>query len=313
MNNILPFSQIKEKRKFRSFIGQAAIVTAIFLVAALVLWVPGLAFSQKETPGESVTIPGLEIAGWGKVDEVRARFGLPAGAKSKVPAVLILHGSGGVDGRGAGYARSLQEAGIATLEITMFPPGSRPGPSVNLTMPHAAAALRWLAGQPNVNRERLGVMGFSWGGQMSVLMASEMVQERLGKDVPKPAAFASFYPVCTNMLRFLAYDQHPFYNAHTRMGSSPLLIYVGNRDDYEDGGGRCDALVATFPAAAREHTTVRYIEGATHGFDSDTPREFYDQAARGRRGATVHVVPSPKDTAEAHQAIASFFGKHLKP
>ena len=305
---------MKSHSFFRSFLNPRHGVRweIIFLVAALAFWVPGLAFPQKEAPGEPVTIPGLEIAGWGKVDELQGRFGLPAGSP-KVPAVLILHGSGGVDGRGAGYARSLLEAGIATLEITMFPPGARPGPSVNLTMPHAAAALKWLAAQPNVNRERLGVMGFSWGGQMSVLMASEMVQERLGKDVPKPAAFASFYPVCTNMLRFLAYDKHPFYNAHTRMSASPLIIYVGTRDDNEDGDRRCDALVATFPAAARDHTTVHYIEGATHGFDSDTPREFYDQAARGRRGAMVHVVPSPKDTAEAQKAIASFFGKHLKP
>ncbi len=56
------------------------------------------------------------------VGEVPARFGGPAGAPPKVPAVLILHGSGGVDGRGAFYAQALQDAGIATLEITMFRP-----------------------------------------------------------------------------------------------------------------------------------------------------------------------------------------------
>jgi dienelactone hydrolase len=48
-------------------------------------------------------------------------------------------------------------------------------------MPHAAAALKWLAAQPNVNGQRLGVTGFSWGGIMSVLMSSELVQERLAQ------------------------------------------------------------------------------------------------------------------------------------
>lgn len=41
--------------------------------------------------------------------------------------MLILHGSGGVDGRGAFYAQALQDAGIATLEITIFRPGGRLG------------------------------------------------------------------------------------------------------------------------------------------------------------------------------------------
>jgi uncharacterized protein len=172
--------------------------------------------AQTDVPGEPVTIPGTEITGWGKADEVQARFGLPESPTSKAPAVLILHGSGGVDGRGAFYAKALQEVGVATLEIKMFPPNGRPQAGNQATMPHAAAALKWLAAQPNLNPQRLGVIGFSWGETMSVLMSSELVQERMGKDVPKPAAFVSFYPVCTNMTRNLVSPQRPFYNAHTR-------------------------------------------------------------------------------------------------
>ena len=256
----------------------------------------GQAFAQPiAAPGELVTIPGAEISGWGQVGEVAARFGRPAGSTPKVPAVLILHGSGGVDGRGAFYAKALQEAGIATLEITMFPPGGRPRAGTKATMPHAAAALKWLAAQPTVDGQRLGVLGFSWGGFMSVLMSSELVQERLGKDVPKPAAFASFYPVCYNMLHFLANPQNPFHNAQTRMSAAPMLIHVGARDDYEEGERPCDAFVALWPAAAREHATVRYVEGATHGFDSQKPaRQFYDELARGGRGAMVSAIPSPE-------------------
>lgn len=245
-----------------------------------------LGAAQTDAPGEPVTIAGAEISGWGQVGEVPARFGRPAGSTPKVPAVLILHGSGGVDGRGAFYAKALQEAGIATLEITMFPPGGRPRAGTKATMPHAAAGLKWLAAQPNVNGQRLGVMGFSWGGSMSVLMSSELVQERLGKDIPKPAAFASFYPLCSNLALNLVNPQHPFYNAHTRMSASPMLIHAGTRDDYEEGERPCDALVAMWPAAAREHATVRYVEGATHGFDSQGPaRQSYDQLAHAGRGA----------------------------
>jgi uncharacterized protein len=36
-----------------------------------------------------------------------------------VPAVVVLHGSGGVDGRGAYHAEALHRRGIATLEVDM--------------------------------------------------------------------------------------------------------------------------------------------------------------------------------------------------
>jgi len=285
----------------------------VLLVTAAALVVSSLGAAQTDAPGEPVTIPGTEISGWGQVNEVPARFGRPATSKPKVPAVLILHGSNGVDGRGAFYAKALQEAGIATLEITMFPPGGRPQFPTR-TMPHAAAALRWLAAQPNVDGQRLGIMGFSWGGVMSVLMSSELVQRRLGKDVPKPAAFAPLYPVCSVVVLRLVDSQHPYYNAQTRMSATPMLIHVGTRDDYEEGERPCDALVAMWPAAAREHATVRYVEGATHGFDTQGPGfQFYDRVARAGRGGTVSMIPSPKDAAEARQAVVRFFVKNLNP
>ena len=264
---------------------------------------------------QTVTIPGAEISGWGQVGEVPGEFGRPAGSTApKTPAVLILHGSGGVDGRGAFYAQALQDAGIATLEITMFPPGGRPRAGTQATMPHAAAALTWLAAQPTVDGQRLGVMGFSWGGIMSVMLASDLVQERLGKAVPTPAAFAPFYPVCSLLVRSMVRPQSPFYNAHTRMRAAPMLIYVGTRDDYEEGERPCDAPIAMWPAAAREHVSVRYIEGATHMFDSQkAATQFYDEYARAGRGGMVSAVPSPKDAADARQAVVSFFVKYLKP
>ena len=285
----------------------------VLVVAALALVVSSLGAAQTDAPGEPVTIPGTEISGWGRVNEVPARFGRPAGSTPKVPAVLILHGSG-VDGRGAFYAKALQEAGIATLEITMFPPGGRPKAGPQATMPHAAAALKWLAAQPTVDGQRLGVMGFSWGGGMTMMMSSELVQERLGKDVPKPAAFAVFYPVCSNIARNMVNPQHPFYNAQTRMSAAPMLIHVGTRDDYEEGERPCDALVAMWPAAAREHVTVRYVEGATHGFDSQKPaRQFYDELVRAGRGGMVNVIPNPEAAADARQAVVRFFVKNLNP
>ena len=288
----------------------------VLLGTAVVLTASSLGTAQVEAPGEPVGIPGANIPSWGGVDLVPGRFGRPVKTVPKTPAVLILHGSGGVDGRGAFYAKALQEAGIATLEITMFPPGGRPKEGLRATMPYAAAALKWLAGQPSVDGQRLGVMGFSWGGGMSLWMASETVQERLGKDVPKPVAFAPLYPVCSNIVQAMSKPSwnSALYNSQRSMRAVPMLIQLGTRDDYEKGKRPCDALIALWPAAAREWLTVRYFEGATHGFDMQTPAtRFYDKLADAGHGGMVNAAPNPAAAAEARKNVVSFFIKYLKP
>ena len=296
-----------ERAKMTKGAGWATAALAAFASLAI----PDFAAAQPDAPGEAVTIPGATFATW-NVDEVSGRFGRPAGATGKVPAVLILHGSGGVDGRGAFHAKGLQEAGIATLEITMFAPGRRPR-QVGENMPHAVAALKWLAARPDIHAGRLGVMGFSRGGLMTVLMASELLQERFGQDVPKPAAFAPLYPVCGNLARFLSDPDWFFFGADKKMSATPMLIHVGTRDDYETVERPCDALVATWPAAARERTTVRNLEDATHSFDSPRSRQFFDETAFGGRGGMVRVIASTRDAAEAREAIVRFFLTNLKP
>ncbi len=283
-------------------------------LAGFALAISIVAAAQPYAPGEAVVFPGTEIADWGRVEKVDGHFGRPSANAAKVPAVLILHGSGGIDGRGAYYAKALQDAGMATLEITMFAPGGRPRTGTKATMPFAAAALKWLAAQNEVDGTRLGVMGVSWGGVMTLLMSSELTQSAFGKDVPKPIAFAALYPTCSVIARFVKNRQSVFYGAETRMSSSPMLIQVGTKDDYEDDEHGCDALVASWPAASRERTTVRYYEGATHGFDTqDRPRQFNDEFAHGGRGGVVRISPTPDNAVAARTAIVAYFAQHLKP
>jgi len=58
---------------------------------------------------------------------------------------------------------------------------------------------------------------------------------------------------------------------------------------------------------------VRYVEGATHGFDSRSYRRFNDDGANGGHGGTVTVFPSPKDAADARKAVVAFFVENLDP
>ncbi|MCP4229232.1 MAG: hypothetical protein GY771_03675, partial [bacterium] len=52
--------------------------------------------------------------------KVKGTLLIPKDVTKPYPAVIIVHGSGGIDGRGAFYAKGLNEAGIATFEIKMF-------------------------------------------------------------------------------------------------------------------------------------------------------------------------------------------------
>jgi dienelactone hydrolase len=59
---------------------------------------------------------------------------------------------------------------------------------------------------------------------------------------------------------------------------------------------------------------VRYVEGATHGFDLQKPgRQFYDELVHAGRGGMVNVIPNPEAAADARQAVVSFFVKNLNP
>ena len=93
---------------------------------------------------------------------VAGRLMVPRSARralEKPPAVLILHGSAGVDTRGPLMANALLQVGIATFEIDMWTPRrlrdgvkSVPRPAID-TLPDAFGALRFLSrGRPSWRR-----------------------------------------------------------------------------------------------------------------------------------------------------------------
>ncbi len=89
--------------RFRSFATWRGRHGLAILAAMAAFAAPTLVHAQSEAPGEPVVIPGVEISGWGQATEVHGQFGRPAGSGGELPVVLILHGSGWIDGRGAFY------------------------------------------------------------------------------------------------------------------------------------------------------------------------------------------------------------------
>src|SRR5262249_33990756 len=111
----------------------------------------GLFIAATEALATEGSFHGAVAEGYPKVAEVTGYLVFPTGeAKGQVPAVVILHGSGGIDGRGEFHAKALNEAGIATMEVFMFTSGNRPRDGSRSNFTHMYGALHYLANRSDV-------------------------------------------------------------------------------------------------------------------------------------------------------------------
>ena len=225
------------------------------------------------------------------------------GVTERGPAVLICHGSDGVDGRGEFHAAALNAAGIATLEIDMWAArgtgrgaASRPK-SVPETLPDAFAGARCLAAQPEIDPARIGILGFSWGGVVSLLSAT---RRAAGETKTRFAAHAALYPVCWS------YETPAGFSLSDLTGA-PILIQAGDADAYDDPDG-LDQLMARLPPASRALIRPITHRGAGHGFDRDAPaRTIVDPFAHKGKGGPVLMAHHPEAAMAARAANVAFF------
>ncbi len=110
-----------------------------------------------------------------------ARLFIPSGvhasrAHRPLPVVIVLGGSGG--GFDLDKAAVLSRHGFATLALAYF--GVPPLPSWLHRVPldYFEAALAWLVAQPELDRERIGVLGVSRGAELALLLGATFPQIR---------------------------------------------------------------------------------------------------------------------------------------
>ncbi len=153
-----------------------------------------------------------------------------ASPENKVPAIVILHGSGGDwSGRGINTALYLSRRGIAGIAVDTF--GSRnlrktddylsriKKAPIFTQVADALSALKALQDHPYIDTEKIGVMGFSFGAGATLYTQFEPIIENvLGKTGPRFSAYAMFYGGC--MVDFEDF----------RVEGSPLMIALGRKD-----------------------------------------------------------------------------------
>lgn len=239
-----------------------------------------------------------------------------SGARQGRPAVVMLHGSGGVDARGDFHASALNAKGIATLEIDMWEArgvvdvADRPRHPI-YTYPDAFSALAYLSSYPGINPARIGVMGFSWGGVITLASATENYATAFG-GLLRFKAHVAHYPVC------YAYN-HPFIpnsdfgsHAGNPLTGAPILVQIGDQDGYDEGAARCAALKASLLAYEQDLMTVIPYSGAHHAWDRLlVPVTFEDPFAHLGAGGTVQIEPSVEQAYQAQEKAVRFFLKNL--
>ena len=203
------------------------------------------------------------------------------------PAVLLLHGCDGFDGFLAVAADRLVVHGYVGVALdSLAPHGMTTACNGNNDGDEAGAAratLAWLRKQSYVAADRLGVIGFSMGGNATLALVDT-------PGTPAPAgvrAAAVYYPSC---------------GGYDGLVTVPLDIFDGDADKIAPAGP-CAAM-AHAGAAAGKPITITTYPGATHGFDVPGPdRQFF--------GEPIHFDAS--DALDSARQILALLQRYVGP
>lgn len=206
---------------------------------------------------------------------------VPDGASENapVPAIVILHGSGGiVDGREFEYAELFAENGIAAFVVDYYAPRGvvADTPYVMKTMiatevdiiSDAYSALKVLGTHPAIDAERIGVTGYSYGGMATRYVLDDRLKDIMAPNVPPFALHMDIYGPCHQTL------------GHIGTTGAPYLAIQGDADNTIDTE-LCQIVYKDLEAggsAVESHV----IAGAGHGWENATPlTEFPGGFVRG--------------------------------
>ena len=203
---------------------------------------------------------------------------LPPGS-DKVPAVVLVHGSGGIYNAELDYwPKQFNAAGIAVFTLDMFGPrGVQSTAEDQSQVPFTAdvadafAALRLLATHPRIDRQRIAIMGFSRGGTATLRASVEKIiaSQKLPDGLRYAAAIPTYAGGCAGIFRLVAKPGV--------FSKSPILFIHGDADDYTPIGPCQDYADKIGKAGTPVEFVV--IEGAHHKFDADDLKRYYVRGA----------------------------------
>jgi len=254
---------------------------------------------------------------------------LPKGS-GPFPAVVLIHGSGGITGGADQWAREFNSIGVAAFLLDSFT-GRGIGQTItdqsqvgHLAMTYDAfRALDLLSKHPRIDASRIAIMGFSKGAFPALRTSMKRFQRMYGPPNVEFAAYLPFYGgYCEST--FLEDDQ---------VSDRPIRMFQGEKDDYVLAepcreyverlrkAGK-DAQITIYPNARHSldepvlpavvpdadavvgNRCKREERAGGEIFNHDTGKPFTWQDACVTRGATVGFDPNAYR--EAQKAVKAF-------
>ncbi|MEO8103483.1 MAG: dienelactone hydrolase family protein [Betaproteobacteria bacterium] len=161
----------------------------------------------------------------------------------------------------------------------------------------AYAALAYLREQPDVDRNRIALLGWSHGAGVTL----DAIRRKPRPDPGFNAAVA-FYPGCTERNK----------KADTFTPYAPLMVLIGESDDWTPAAP-CVALTKTVQARGLPMEIVTYPD-SYHDFDNPgiTKAHVRKEVPNGvNPGKGVTTAPNPVAREDAKKRVLEFFRTHL--
>lgn len=149
---------------------------------------------------------------------ISGRLKMPIGVSGKVPAVIILHGAGGVNDYYFEVADSLNEMGIAAFVVdSLHSRGIGSAQDLLRALFHsyairisdAYAALELLSTHPKIDKRRIAVSGYSHGAKVALFVASQKIRSSFIIDDLRFAASIAYYPNCFTQFKDIDFTDAP--------------------------------------------------------------------------------------------------------
>jgi dienelactone hydrolase len=199
----------------------------------------------------------------GQPATIAAELRLPRRTTDRMPAVVLLHGSGGLSGSHERWAQEFIGMGIAVLLVDSFTgrgivsTSADQGALGRLAMiVDAYRALELLAPDTRIDSDRIALIGFSRGGQSVLYSSLRRFQKMHGRPGLEFVAHIAFYPSCNTRFRD---DEN--------ITARPVRIHHGLADNYVPIGP-CKAYVDRLHAAGKRNVLLTEYPDAHHAFDN---------------------------------------------
>ena len=247
----------------------------------------------------------------GTPQEIVGTLVRPAG-EGPFPAVVQLHGCGGLEAQSYRWARWLADHGYVALVVDSFGPRKVKGdcrtgpdePPVTARFDDAIGGLRYLQSQTFVLRDRIAALGWSQGGvyAMAVINGPSLERaRRRGVELPA-VGFAAGIGVSPGGCASLVNEQVV----------RPLLVLIGGADDWTPAE-TCAEMVNAMKSRGADAAIVIY-PGAYHYFDKEgQPQEVLPEVENdtkpGGFGATVAY--QAEAAGDAYLQVEAFLARYL--